>query len=160
MRPEALEGTLAYISPEQTGRMNRTMDFRSDYYSLGVTLYELLCKDLPFHADDPIGLVHCHVAKIPKAPHERNAAVPQVLSRIVLKLMAKDADDRYQGLGGLKADLEKCLARLKETGQIQDFEIGSKGCQQSFPPTPKAVWKRKGRSDSSGCFSKSEKWPI
>ncbi|AFY45442.1 ATP-binding sensor histidine kinase [Nostoc sp. PCC 7107] len=119
--PNVLEGTLAYISPEQTGRMNRAIDYRSDYYSLGVTFYELLTGELPFDSNDPMELVHCHLAKI---PHEvKSAEIPQVLSDIVLKLMAKNAEDRYQSALGLKYDLEICLTQLQDTGEITDFNI-------------------------------------
>ncbi|BAZ49510.1 two-component hybrid sensor and regulator [Nostoc sp. NIES-4103] len=121
--PNVLEGTLAYISPEQTGRMNRGIDYRSDFYSLGVTFYELLTGELPFICDDPMELVHCHIAKIPTALGNREE-IPQVVSDIVMKLMAKNAEDRYQSALGLKHDLENCLYQLKDTGKITNFEIG------------------------------------
>ncbi|MDZ8185756.1 MAG: AAA family ATPase [Nostoc sp. ChiSLP02] len=121
--PNVLEGTLAYISPEQTGRMNRGIDYRSDFYSLGVTFYELLTGELPFISDDPMELVHCHIAKMP-AELSYTKEIPQVLSNIVMKLMAKNAEDRYQSALGLKFDLEKCLIQFKETSKIEDFEIG------------------------------------
>ncbi len=130
--PEALEGTLAYISPEQTGRMNRTMDCRSDYYSLGVTLYELLCHELPFNADSPMGMVHCHVAKSPIPPHEKNPSIPPVLSKIILKLLEKNADKRYQGIGGLIVDLTQCLKQYQETGKIENFPLGTKDITSRF----------------------------
>ncbi|BAY99340.1 two-component hybrid sensor and regulator [Tolypothrix tenuis PCC 7101] len=117
-----LEGTLAYISPEQTGRMNRGIDYRSDYYSLGVTLYEMLTGELPFNCDDPMELVHCHLAKIPAALGNREE-IPQVVADMVMKLLAKNAEDRYQSALGLKHDLELCLAQLQDTGRIKDFEI-------------------------------------
>ncbi len=99
-------GTLAYMSPEQTGRMHRAVDYRTDFYSLGVTLYELLTGFLPFEASDPMELVHAHIAREPLDPAERYAAVPPALSAIILKLLAKTAEDRYQSAAGLKADLE------------------------------------------------------
>ncbi|MEL6777788.1 MAG: serine/threonine-protein kinase PknK, partial [Cyanobacteria bacterium J06597_16] len=108
-----LEGTLAYISPEQTGRMNRSVDYRTDFYSLGVTFFELLTGQLPFIESDPMALLHAHLAKVPEAPHKLRADIPQVLSKIVLKLMAKNAEDRYQSALGLKYDLEKCLEQLE-----------------------------------------------
>jgi predicted ATPase/signal transduction histidine kinase len=128
----SLEGTLAYISPEQTGRMNRGIDYRSDFYSLGVTFYELLAGQLPFQSKDPMELVHCHLAKTPKPVHEVNPTIPLVLSNIVAKLMAKNAENRYQSALGIKHDLELCLAQLQETGQIADFEIGTRDISDRF----------------------------
>jgi serine/threonine protein kinase len=101
--PNVLEGTLAYISPEQTGRMNRSLDYRTDFYSLGVTFYELLTGKLPFETEDDLELVHCHLAKQPLLPSEINPLVPPVLDNIVMKLMAKNAEDRYQSAWGLQA---------------------------------------------------------
>ncbi|MGD1805024.1 trifunctional serine/threonine-protein kinase/ATP-binding protein/sensor histidine kinase [Dapis sp. BLCC M126] len=130
--PNILEGTLAYISPEQTGRMNRGIDYRSDFYSLGVTFYELLTGELPFTSDDLMELVHCHIAQMPMplstsfTKTENRGEIPQVLSDIVMKLMAKNAEDRYQSGLGLKYDLENCLEQLKETGKIYDFEIAQR----------------------------------
>ena len=94
--PNLLEGTLAYISPEQTGRMNRAIDYRTDFYSLGVTFYELLTGQLPFPTQDALELVHCHIARQPTPLHEHKPDIPPVLSEIVLKLMSKNAEDRYQ----------------------------------------------------------------
>ena len=104
-----LEGTLAYLSPEQTGRMNRVVDYRTDLYSLGVTLYEMLTGELPFNASDSIGWVHAHIARHPQPPSEINPMIPKALSQIILKLMAKNAEDRYQSAFGLKNDLEKIV---------------------------------------------------
>ncbi|MEC4812855.1 MAG: ATP-binding sensor histidine kinase [Scytonema sp. PMC 1069.18] len=118
-----LEGTLAYISPEQTGRMNRLIDYRTDFYSLGVTFYELLTGELPFHSEDVMELIHCHIAKAPPLIHEINPQIPSVISEIVKKLMAKNAEDRYQSALGLKHDLEKCLVQFQETGRIESFPI-------------------------------------
>jgi PAS domain S-box-containing protein len=122
--PSALEGTLEYVSPEQTGRMNRVVDYRTDYYSLGVTFYQLLTGRLPFSAHDALGVIHLHIAGTPVAPHEVNAAVPEMVSRIVLKLMAKMADDRYQCVWGLKADLERCFQEYTAKEVIQLFDLG------------------------------------
>jgi predicted ATPase/tRNA A-37 threonylcarbamoyl transferase component Bud32 len=110
--PEQLEGTLAYLSPEQTGRINRSMDYRTDLYSLGVTFYELLTGQLPFVATDAMELVHCHLAKIPTPLCDVNPDVPPIVSDIVLKLLAKNAEDRYQSAFGVKADLEKVQKNL------------------------------------------------
>ncbi|WP_413200483.1 ATP-binding protein, partial [Nostoc piscinale] len=123
VNPNVLEGTLAYISPEQTGRMNRGIDYRTDFYSLGVTFYELLTGELPFSSHDAMELVHSHLAKIPPLIAEIRPDIPSILSKIVSKLMAKNAEDRYQSALGLKFDLEKCLIQLKETGAIGEFEI-------------------------------------
>ncbi|MGE5660599.1 MAG: serine/threonine protein kinase, partial [Actinomycetota bacterium] len=114
--PNLIEGTLAYISPEQTGRMNRGIDYRSDFYALGVTFYELLTGKLPFISDDPMELVHCHLAKQSIPIALINPEIPLVLSEIVSKLMAKNAENRYQSPLGIKHDLERCLAQLKDTG--------------------------------------------
>ncbi|MEL6555202.1 MAG: protein kinase, partial [Cyanobacteria bacterium J06621_11] len=130
--PNGLEGTLAYLSPEQTGRMNRGIDYRTDFYSLGVTLYELLTGTLPFQATDPMELVHCHIAQMPPSPHEVNPDVPAALSNIVLKLMAKNAEDRYQSVLGLKHDLTQCLHQWKETKTVTNFELGEKDANSHF----------------------------
>ncbi|MEG5177410.1 trifunctional serine/threonine-protein kinase/ATP-binding protein/sensor histidine kinase [Microcoleus sp. A2-D5] len=124
VNPNVLEGTLAYISPEQTGRMNRGIDYRTDFYSLGVTFYELLTGVLPFQSNDPMELVHCHIGKLPPLVHEINPEIPSVVSEIVSKLMAKNAEDRYQSALGLKFDLEKCLTQIQETGSIDNFDVG------------------------------------
>ncbi len=122
--PGALEGTLEYISPEQTGRMNRAVDYRTDFYSLGATFYRLLTGRLPFEAEDALGLVHCHIAATPLPPHLVAPAVPPTVSRIVLKLMAKRAEERYQSGRGLEADLHRCLLQLQEEGEVGEFEPG------------------------------------
>ncbi|MEG4088568.1 AAA family ATPase [Microcoleus sp. Pol12B4] len=124
MSPNVIEGTLSYISPEQTGRMNRGIDYRTDFYSLGVTFYELLTGKLPFQSSDPMEFIHCHIAQHPPSVHEINPEIPFVLSEIVRKLMAKNAEARYQSALGLKADLENCLQQLNETGKIESFVIG------------------------------------
>ena len=121
--PNLLEGTLAYMSPEQTGRMNRSIDYRTDFYSLGVTFYEMLTGQLPFQASDPLEFVHCHIAKTPVSPAEIGS-IPKAISDIVMKLLAKTAEERYQSALGLKADLEQCLKKLQTTGKIEDFRVG------------------------------------
>jgi histidine kinase len=122
--PNFVEGTLAYMSPEQTGRMNRTLDYRSDFYSLGVTLYEMLVGELPFQSNDPLEIVYSHIATQPIPPKQFNAQIPTALSEIVMKLMAKNAEDRYQSAAGLLADLEICFNQFKNQGEITDFTPG------------------------------------
>ncbi len=130
--PNLLEGTLAYISPEQTGRMNRAIDYRTDFYSLGVTFYELLTGQLPFPTDDALELVHCHIAKQCVLLHECKSDIPQVISEIVLKLMNKNAEDRYQSAHGLKADLEICLQQWQAKQQIAHFLLGRQDISDKF----------------------------
>ena len=136
--PNILEGTLAYLSPEQTGRMNRGIDYRSDFYSLGVTLYELLTGNLPFTSNDALELIHAHIAKMPAALGKRylrtdtTEAIPQVLSDLVLKLIAKNAEDRYQSATGLKYDLEKCREQYRETGKIEPFVLAQRDICDRF----------------------------
>jgi PAS domain S-box-containing protein len=123
--PNNLEGTLAYISPEQTGRMNRGIDYRTDFYSLGVTFYEILTGRLPFLATDSVELVHSHIAKQPTAPHQINSEIPQPLSDLVMKLMAKNAEERYQSAYGIRIDLEKCQQYwLNKQELIDSFLLG------------------------------------
>lgn len=130
--PNQLEGTLAYLSPEQTGRMNRVLDYRTDFYSLGVTFYELLTGKLPFETIDPLDLVHCHIARQPPSPHQLNPALPLVLSDILMKLMAKAAEDRYQSAWGLKADLEHCLQQMQQQGDIPHFSLARRDISDKF----------------------------
>ncbi len=130
--PHVLEGTLAYLSPEQTGRMNRMLDYRTDFYSLGVTFYELLTGQLPFPTQDILELVHCHIAKPPIPLHELNATIPKPISGIILKLMAKNAEDRYQSAWGIKADLERCAQQLAEMGQINAMSFGLQDVSEQF----------------------------
>ena len=130
--PEDLEGTLSYISPEQTGRMNRSVDYRTDFYSLGVTFYELITGKVPFESNDPMELVHCHIAKTPVRPDVISNEIPAVISDIVMKMMSKQAEQRYQSAFGLKKDLEKSYKLLKETGSIEPFEIGSNDISDRF----------------------------
>src|ERR1700733_10994654 len=121
--PEIIAGTLAYMSPEQTGRMNRSIDTRSDLYSLGVTLYRMLTGALPFAAADPLGWVHCHIARQPVAPADRRA-VPEPLSAITMRLLAKNAEERYQTAAGLEADLRRCLSEWQSNARIDPFPLG------------------------------------
>ncbi|MEG5053234.1 MULTISPECIES: PAS domain S-box protein [unclassified Microcoleus] len=127
-----LEGTPAYLSPEQTGRMNRMLDYRTDFYSLGATFYELLTGQLPFPTKDLLELVHSHIARPPTPPHELNATIPQPVSDLILKLMAKNAEDRYQSAWGIKADLERCAQQLAEVGLIEPVPLGLQDVSEQF----------------------------
>jgi PAS domain S-box-containing protein len=126
--PAVIAGTLAYMAPEQTGRMNRSIDTRSDLYAVGVTLYQMLTGVLPFTASDPMEWVHCHIAKKPVPPSERLGNVPapvsEVISQIIMKLLAKTAEARYQTAAGLERDLRRCLAAWEAHGRIDDFLLG------------------------------------
>lgn len=124
-KPGVLKGTLAYISPEQTGRMNRVLDYRSDFYSLGVTFYQMLTGTLPFSAEDPMEWVHAHIARMPPPPNEVNNRVPAPLSDMVMKLMAKNAEDRYITVAGLRRDLEVCRREFSTAGSIGHFTLGA-----------------------------------
>ncbi|MEZ2248415.1 AAA family ATPase [Microcoleus sp.] len=130
--PNILEGTLAYISPEQTGRMNRFLDYRTDFYSLGITFCELLTGQLPFTTNDVLELVHCHIAKQPDSPHQIKPEIPKPVSDIVMKMIAKTAEDRYQSAFGIKADLEICLNQLQTQNLIEPFNLGSKDTSGKF----------------------------
>ncbi len=132
--PQVLEGTPAYIAPEQTGRMNRPVDARSDLYSLGATFYEMLTGRTPFVADDPAALVHCQIARAPTPPAELEPAIPPVLSDMVLKLLAKQAEDRYQSASGLHHDLELCRERLAGGATIESFPLGERDAPARFEP--------------------------
>ena len=128
-----LKGSLAYISPEQTGRMNRSVDYRTDLYSLGVTFYELLSGRLPFESNlDTMGWIHCHIAKIPEPLHLLQPEIPQAVSDIVTKLMSKNAEDRYLGTYGLIQDLENCRQQWKKTGVIKSFELALNDISNRF----------------------------
>jgi PAS domain S-box-containing protein len=122
--PEVIAGTLAYMAPEQTGRMNRSVDSRSDLYALGITLYEMFTGTLPFTAADPMAWVHCHVARQPVPPIERVPAVSVQISSIVMKLLAKTAEDRYQTAAGVLADLQRCLTEWETLRGIDPFPLG------------------------------------
>ncbi len=130
--PNVLEGTLAYMSPEQTGRMNRGIDYRTDFYSLGVTFYELLSGQLPFPSSDPMELVHCHIARQPAPAIELNPAIPQMVNDIIMKLMAKTAEERYQSAFGLRYDLEICLQQWESAGSINHFTLGQRDISDRF----------------------------
>ncbi len=141
--PEMIAGTLAYMAPEQTGRMNRSVDSRSDLYALGVTFYELLTGALPFTAADPIELIHCHIAREPVPPGELASAVPAPLSMIVMKLLAKTAEERYQTAAGVEADLRKCLTAWESIGRIEPFPLGLQDASERLM-IPEKLYGREG----------------
>jgi predicted ATPase/GAF domain-containing protein len=124
--PRLIEGSLPYMSPEQTGRMNRAVDSRSDLYSLGVIFHRMLTGRLPFEARDPLEWIHCHVAREPPSPSTVAPDVPEIVSRIVLRLLAKMADERYQSARGLRHDLERCHAEWKARGRVDPFPLGER----------------------------------
>ena len=130
--PNVLEGTLAYMSPEQTGRMNRIIDYRTDFYSLGVTFYELLTRKLPFETADALELVHCHIAKQAISPSEIDSGIPNALSKLVMKLLAKTAEQRYQSAWGIQTDLQLCLKQLQEKNEISEFALGCQDISDKF----------------------------
>ncbi|UIN57565.1 trifunctional serine/threonine-protein kinase/ATP-binding protein/sensor histidine kinase [Pseudomonas kribbensis] len=132
--PETLSGTLAYMAPEQTGRMNRLVDSRSDLYAFGVTLYQMLTGSLPFSAADPMEWLHCHIARTPMSPSARVATVPEMLSRIVMKLLAKTAEERYQSALGVEQDLRRCLAGW-HLQNMDEFALDEQGtCDRLLIP--------------------------
>lgn len=132
IHPDQLEGTLAYIAPEQTGRMNRPVDYRSDYYSLGITLYELLLNRPPFEAQDSMEMVHLHIAAVPPSLHSQEPSIPLIASRIVEKLIKKNAENRYQSAFGICKDLEACILALSFAAPDEDFVAGTRDVSDRF----------------------------
>ncbi len=130
--PNVIEGTLAYISPEQTGRMNCAVDYRTDLYSLGVTFYEMLTGRVPFNSENPMEIIHAHIAKMPQSPAEINPEVPVAVSEIIMKLLAKSAAGRYQNGFGVASDLKVCLSQLQKEQRIDPFPIGAKDISLRF----------------------------
>ena len=130
--PEFIAGTLAYMAPEQTGRVNRSIDSRSDLYSLGVTFYEMLTGSLPFTASDPMEWVHCHIARQPAPPSERLTNVPTSVSAITMKLLSKTVEERYQTAAGVESDLRRCLSDWETLGCVQDFALGAHDTPDRF----------------------------
>lgn len=144
INPTALEGTLAYMSPEQTGRLNRTIDYRTDLYSLGVTFYEFFTGSLPFTDQDPLALIYSHIAIMPTEASKLNIGLPHTISQIISKLMAKDADERYQSASGVKHDLHCCINNIDRSG-IKPFKIGSKDVSMVFK-IPQKLYFREAES--------------
>ena len=145
--PEFIAGTLAYMAPEQTGRVNRSIDSRSDLYSLGVTFYEMLTGSLPFTASDPMEWVHCHIARQPAAPGERLSSVPAPVSAITMKLLSKTAEERYQTAAGVESDLRRCLSQWESQGRIDDFTLGAHDIPDRLM-IPEKLYGRDGEVDT------------
>ncbi|TCP58968.1 putative ATPase [Tumebacillus sp. BK434] len=155
VNPQLLEGTPAYMSPEQTGRMNRVTDYRTDFYSLGVTFYEMLTGQPPYVTADPVELIHCHIAKQPQAPYEWNIGIPKAVSDIVMRCLAKNAEDRYQSAFGLKADLETCRRRMQEYGVIGDFPLGRSDQSEIFRIPEKLYGRGQDIAAMRACFDRA-----
>ena len=148
--PEFIAGTLAYMAPEQTGRMNRSIDSRSDLYALGVTLYQMLTGSLPFTATDPMEWVHCHIARKPVPPSERLENVPAPVSAIIMKLLVKTAEDRYQTAGGVGHDLRRCLAEWK--ARAPDRRLPARRTRHARPaPRSREALRARARSRDAAC---------
>ncbi len=130
--PSSLEGTLPYISPEQTGRMNRSLDYRTDYYSLGVSFFELLTNEMPFYSEDPLEFIHSIITQEPRLVSSINKKIPEQVAAIISKLLAKNAEDRYQSSVGLIKDLEECLDQMKKKSKIDFFPLGKFDVSQEF----------------------------
>ena len=145
--PEIIAGSLEYMAPEQTGRMNRSVDARSDLYALGISLYQMLTGALPFRASDPMEWVHCHIARVPIAPNKRDPDIPEQLSRIVMKLLAKGAEARYQNAEGLAADLRRCQRECTDQKQINLFALAT-ACQAGRLTMPEALYGRQAEIDT------------
>ena len=150
--PEVIAGTLAYMAPEQTGRMNRSIDFRSDLYSLGITLYQTLTGVLPFFGADPMEWVHCHIARQPALPEERAKDVPGPISDIIMKLLAKNAEERYQTAVGLETDLRRCLTEWESRERVNPFPLAghAQGHAGSIRTTSLSGKRRRNRYPEPG----------
>ncbi|MDY6806616.1 MAG: AAA family ATPase [Cyanobacteriota bacterium] len=158
--PNVLEGTLAYMSPEQTGRMNRGIDYRTDFYSLGVSLYELLVGQLPFESADPIELVHSHIARKPKAPSLIKPEIPKIASNIILKLMAKTPEQRYQSARGILFDLVTCLQQWESNGRISHFLLGQRDRSDRFVIPEKLYGREREIQTLLGAFQRVSEGSI
>ncbi|MCK5132906.1 MAG: PAS domain S-box protein [Candidatus Sabulitectum sp.] len=154
---EVLESALHYISPEQTGRMNRFVDYRTDLYSIGVVIYEMLTGELPFDTSVASELIHCHIAKPPKPVCKLNVEIPKAVSDIVMKLMAKDAEDRYQSAYGLETDLANCLDQLLKTGTINEFNLAEKDYSGRFQISHKIYDREEEIQTILGAYNRVEK---
>jgi predicted ATPase/two-component sensor histidine kinase len=146
--PESIAGTLEYMAPEQTGRMNRSVDARSDLYAMGITLYQMLTGELPFATTDSMELVHCHIARQAVPPDERIPSVPPTISALVMKLLAKIAEDRYQTAAGVAADLRRCISMVEGTGSVEAFALG----EQDIPDVLRLPERLYGREREVGAL--------
>jgi len=153
--PDVIEGTLSYMSPEQTGRMNRGVDYRTDIYSLGATFYEMLTGEVPFKSKDPMELIHSHIARQPLPPQDLNPSVPAVLSSIILKMLSKNPEERYQNCLGLMADLDECLNQLNQKGEIDEFPIAQKDISIRFNIPRSLVDRDNERIELMRCFERT-----
>jgi predicted ATPase/class 3 adenylate cyclase/tRNA A-37 threonylcarbamoyl transferase component Bud32 len=134
---EVLEGTLSYLAPEQSGRMNRSVDWRSDLYALGATLYEMITGRPPFSEAEPLAMVHAHIARTPPTPTDLQPRIPAVVSGIVMRLLHKSAEDRYQSADGLSADLSRCIAALETGAPLESFPLGTADVRRALEPSPR-----------------------
>lgn len=153
--PDVIEGTLSYMSPEQTGRMNRGVDYRTDIYSLGATLYEMLTGEVPFKSKDPMELIHSHIARQPLSPDTLNPSIPPVLSAIILKMLSKNPEERYQNCLGLMADIDECLNQLDQKGRVDDFPIAKKDISIRFNIPRTLVDRDNERIELMRCFERT-----
>lgn len=151
-----LFASLAYISPEQTGRMNRRTDYRTDLYSLGVTLYQAICGRLPFEHKEVIELVHSHIARYPVEPHKIDSAIPSAISQIIMKLMAKNAEDRYQSAAGLQFDLEEAHRQYVDKGTIDQLSIASRDISPFLSISEKLYGRKEEISRLFDAFGRSK----
>jgi predicted ATPase/serine phosphatase RsbU (regulator of sigma subunit)/tRNA A-37 threonylcarbamoyl transferase component Bud32 len=155
--PDVIRGTLSYMSPEQTGRMNRTVDYRTDLYSFGITLYEMFTGEVPFKSTDPMELIHSHIARMPSPPKDMDPSIPAVISRIIIKLISKTPEERYQNGFGIMADLQQCLELINDKGEIADFEIGTKDISSKFI-IPQMIYGREKECVSlMSCFDQASR---
>lgn len=151
---QRLAGNLAYISPEQTGRMDRAIDYRTDFYSLGVVFYELSTGRKPFSSDNPLELAHSHIAEMPKAPHEVNPFIPEMLSRMIMKLLCKSPDQRYQNGTGIIYDLEKCIEKMEVSCFVEPFILGERDVSSKLKFTKKLYGREEERIKLRQIYSK------
>jgi len=156
-RPEApskLEGNFCYMSPEQTGRMNRSIDYRTDFYSLGVSLYEIFTGNLPFSTTDPLGLIHSHIAKTPALPEQYNPDIPHMLSKIIIRLLQKEPENRYQTTFGIEYDLSEVMRQLQNKSPIRDFILATKDISNQFNLSTKLFGRESQANQLSSSFTK------